>query len=200
MFATHTGLAAHHGAMRLFIGIPLSPTVAAELAALRRRLERPGENLRWSAPESWHITLQFLGASSEPQYDCVLAGLGAIHATPVPVHLEAPGFFQRAGVFHVGVRTTPELLALQRAVLAATAGCGFEPEDRPYSPHITLARNRGREDGIRGLKPRLGPAPELPGFTATELLLYESHLGPQGSRYEVRAHFPLRPAHSPPKS
>jgi len=177
--------------MRLFIGIPLAPAVAVHLAALRERLERPGDNLRWSAPESWHITLQFLGATSAAQYDCVQAGLRGIHSAAVPVHLEAPGFFHRAGVFHVGVRTTNELLTLHRAVLAATAGCGFEPEDRPYSPHITLARNRGREDGIRGLKPRLGTAPELPSFTATEFLLYESHLSPRGSRYEVRARFCL---------
>jgi RNA 2',3'-cyclic 3'-phosphodiesterase len=181
----------HHGAMRLFIGIPLATAVAAELATLRQRLERPGDNLRWSAPESWHITLQFLGATSAAQYECVLAGLGRIHAGPVPVHLEAAGFFHRAGVFHVGVRATPELVALHGAVLSATASCGFEPEDRPYSPHITLARNRGREDGIRALKPRLGPAAELPSFTASEFLLYESHLSPQGSRYEIRARFPL---------
>jgi RNA 2',3'-cyclic 3'-phosphodiesterase len=184
--------------MRLFIGIPLASAVAEPLAALRQRHERPGDNLRWSAPESWHITLQFLGATSVAQYDCVLAGLGGIHATALPVHLEAPGFFQRAGVFHVGVRTTPELLALQLAVVAANKPCRFEAEDRPYSPHITLARNRGREDGIRSLKSRLGPAPELPSFTATEFLLYESHLSPHGSRYEVRARFRLGTAASPP--
>jgi RNA 2',3'-cyclic 3'-phosphodiesterase len=185
--------------MRLFIGIPLASAVAAELGALRQRLERPDDNLRWTAPESWHITLQFLGATSPPQYDCVLAGLRAIHSGNVPVHLEAPGFFQRAGVFHVGVRATPELLDLHRAVLADTAPCGFELEDRPYSPHITLARNRGRQDGIRTLKTRLGTAPELSSFTATEFLLYESHLSPQGSRYEVRARFSLSPASPPSK-
>jgi RNA 2',3'-cyclic 3'-phosphodiesterase len=177
--------------MRLFVGIPLAPAVAEQLSALRQRLERPGDNLRWSAPESWHITLQFLGATSAAQYDCVLAGLHGIDCGAVPVQPEAPGSFHRTGVFHVGVRATPELIALHGAVLSATASCGFEPEDRPYSPHITLARNRGREDGIRALKPRLGPAPELPSFTATEFLLYESHLGPQGSRYEVRVRFPL---------
>jgi len=185
--------------MRLFIGIPLAPAVVAELAALRRRLERPGDNLRWSAPESWHITLQFLGATSPAQFDCLLAGLGIIRSTPIPIQLESPGFFRRAGVFHVGVRTTPELLALHRAVHTATTPCGFEPEDRPYSPHITLARNRGREDGIRALQPRLGAAPQLPSFTASEFLLYESHLSPHGSQYGVRARFQLGPAASPPK-
>lgn len=177
--------------MRLFIGLPLASVVLEQLAALRQRLERPGDKLRWSAPEGWHITLQFLGATSAPQYDCLLAHLGQIRADSVPIQLEAPGFFHRVGVFHVGVQTTPELLRLQQSVLSATRACGFEPEDRPYSPHITLARNRGRENGIRALQPRLGTAPELPSFTATEILLYESHLSRQGSRYEVRARFPL---------
>lgn len=177
--------------MRLFIGLPLASTVTEQLAALRQRLERPGEPLRWSAPESWHITLQFLGATSAPQYECLLVHLEAVRSAPLSIQLEAPGFFERAGVFHVAVHATAELLALHRAVLAATAPCGFDSEDRPYSPHITLARNRGRENGIGALKPRLGPAPALPCFTASEFLLYESHLHPHGSRYEVRARFPL---------
>lgn len=169
----------------------MSHTVVNQLAAVRARLERPGDGLRWSAPESWHITLQFLGATTSAQYDCLVSGLGAIHSKAVLIRLEGLGFFERPGVFFAGVQVSPELIALQRSVLAATTPCGFEPEDRPYHPHITLARNRGRENGARGLKPRVGPAPEFANFVAHEFLLYESFPGPKGSRYEVRARFAL---------
>lgn len=165
--------------------------VVAQLGGVRARLERPGDGLRWQAPESWHITLQFLGATSPEQYACVLEKLGGVRAKAVPVRLEGVGFFDRAGVFFAGVKVSPALEALQKAVVAATSGCGFKPEDRPYHPHITLARNRGREDGVRRLKARVGTAPEFAGFIASEFLLYESVPGASGSRYVVRARFAL---------
>ncbi len=177
--------------MRLFIGIPMSQEVTGQLAAVRGRLERSGDGLRWSAPESWHITLQFLGATSAVQYECVLAALRGLNAKPVRVQIEGLGSFDRAGVFFAGVRVTPELALLQRSVLGSTGQCGFAPEDRPYHPHITLARNRGRENGLRALKPRVGEAPRFAGFMAGEFLLYESFPTSQGSRYEVRERFPL---------
>jgi 2'-5' RNA ligase len=180
--------------MRLFIGIAMTPQVVEQLAAVRARLERPDDGLRWSAPEGWHITLQFLGAATPEQFDCVVAGLRAINAAPVPVCIEGLGFFERSGVFWAGVHMTPQLIALQKSVVEATRPCGFEPEDRPYSPHITLARNRGRENGIRVLKPRVGVAPQFASFTANEFLLYESFPGPKGSKYEVRARFAIPPA------
>ena len=174
----------------------MAAAVVDQLALVRAQLERPSDGLRWSAPESWHITLQFLGATTPGQYDCVTAGLRAIAAKPAPVQLEGLGFFERAGVFFAGVRLSPELIALQKSVVAATRECGFEPENRPYHPHITLARNRGREDGVRGLKPRVGAAPAFAGFVADEFLLYESFPNSQGSRYEVRRRFGLREAGS----
>jgi RNA 2',3'-cyclic 3'-phosphodiesterase len=177
--------------VRLFIGIPIATAVVDQLAAVRARLERPGDGVRWSAPESWHITLQFLGATTPDQYDCLLSHLRVVSAAPVPLQLEGLGFFERQGIFFVGVKPSPELLTLQESVVAATSQCAFEAEDRPYRPHITLARNRGRENGVRGLKPRVGAAPDFSRFVAREFLLYESRLSPAGSRYEVRARFPL---------
>jgi len=49
--------------MRLFVAIPLSEEATRELGeTVARMRKRPGaEELRWSPPESWHLTLQFLG-------------------------------------------------------------------------------------------------------------------------------------------
>lgn len=177
--------------MRLFIGIPLADAVTAELTALCGRLRSEGDGLRWSAPESWHITLQFLGTATAEQFDCLAARLAEMHSSPVPARLGGIGIFERAGAFLAEVELTPELTALQKRVTEATAHCGFEAEDRPYHPHITLARSKG-ESGRRQLKTLKTRAPSKPGFTgftAREFLLYESHLGPGGSKYEVRARF-----------
>ena len=173
--------------MRLFIGIPLASSVVTELTTLIEGLKTPADGLRWSAAEGWHITLQFLGSTRVEQYDCVVAGLHGIRFAPFEVNLEPPGFFDRAGVFFAGVKLSAELTGLQAQVMEATKPCGFVPEDRPYHPHITLARDKG--GGLRRLKPRVPDAVKFPGFIANEFLLYESFLGRGGSRYEARERF-----------
>ena len=158
---------------------------------MRHRVE--GDGLRWSTPESWHITLQFLGNTSETQYECVVARLRELHAVPVPIELDEVGFFDHAGIFFAGIALTPELLTLQQQVTAATVRCGFAPEDRPYRPHITLARSKGRRNaiGLETLKSKIRHPPKFSRFVAEEFLLYESFTRPTGSQYETRARFRL---------
>jgi RNA 2',3'-cyclic 3'-phosphodiesterase len=179
--------------MRLFLALPLDESVLAWLTRLTAGLKGNARNLRWSAPDAWHITLQFLGATTPEQYDCLIAALAALHSPAVPIQLAAPGVFPRAGVFHLGIEPTPALVALQKRIVAATAPCGFEPEDRPYHPHITLARSKGRDSArdLRALASSLPTQTRIPRFTAREFLLFESHLSASGSRYEIRHRFPL---------
>jgi 2'-5' RNA ligase len=189
--------------MRLFVGIALPPAVSDALENIRQQLAprsvpESDSALRWSAPDGWHVTLQFLGSVSEDRASSVLDHLSTVRATPVPIRIEGLGFFDRAGVFWAGVALTPELLALQQLITAAMRSCGFIPEDRPYSPHITLARAKGR-GGSKALAPlkkaleksALNDKTVSASFTAHEFLLYESFPGLEGSRYEIRSHFPL---------
>jgi RNA 2',3'-cyclic 3'-phosphodiesterase len=195
--------------MRLFIGIPLSGETAGELAAPLARL-RSGAGrsrwptLRWTRPESWHITLQFLGNTTPEQLQCLTGRLGEVGSAPVPVQIGELGVFDRAGVFFADVVVSPGLAALKERVAAATGLCGFAAETRPFHPHITLARKAGNEgpreqgsknaqSGTRSLRELMAQAGgcKFSRFTAREFLLYESHLSSQGSRYEVRARFPL---------
>lgn len=180
--------------MRLFVAIPMPEETTRELAAAVERMRRrPGaEELRWSPPESWHITLQFLGTAGSEEYACVvrrLRGVGASHVKIVPGKIEA---FGRVGILHAGVKAAPELLELEKRVTAATAACGFAREDRPYRPHITLARRRGRggRDAISSTVQKNCDLGAFTGFTATEFALYESFLG-NAARYEIRERFPL---------
>ena len=179
--------------MRLFIGIPLSLEVIDVLKHLSSSLQSANDNLRWSSPETWHITLQFLGETPIEKYNCVVPRLAEIRSPAVPVLMGETGFFDRAGVFFAGVNVSPELRRLQKLVADATSQCGFVTEDRPYHPHVTLARAKGddRMDALRRLKKRVGTSPDFPTFTAPEFLLYESFLGSAGARHEVRQRFPL---------
>jgi len=177
--------------MRLFIAIPLAASVIDELRAASSRLRSHADGLRWTAPESWHVTLQFLGNTTPEQYACVIARLSELHAPPVPVSLENLDCFERAGVLIARVRLAPELLSLQQRVTAATQPCGFVPETRPFQPHITLARGKGPKRDLSQLKERIRRSQNFTRFQAREFLLYESFLSSTGSRYEVRARFPL---------
>jgi RNA 2',3'-cyclic 3'-phosphodiesterase len=176
--------------MRLFVGIPLAPAVIEELSATSLRLQSDADGLRWSTPESWHITLQFLG--NTPQYECIVSRLHDLRSPAVPIQLEGLGFFDRAGVFFAGVNLTPELETLQQRVTEATGLCGFIPETRPYHPHITLARSKGKGGrGLRELKTKIHREPKFSGFIADLFVLYESVPGRGGSRYEIRDRFTL---------
>jgi len=179
--------------MRLFIGIPLADAVAGELSTLVSRL-RPGTpNLRWTARDTWHITLQFLGNATAEQLQCLGARLSEVHSPPVPIQIGEPGFFDRAGAFFADVVASPALTGLQQRVVDTTAQCGFATDARPFHPHITLARAKGHGSGL-GLRELMGglhSQPRFSSFTAQEFLLYESHLERHGARYEVLGRFPI---------
>jgi RNA 2',3'-cyclic 3'-phosphodiesterase len=182
--------------MRLFIAIPLGEAVEIALKRLTGRLQPAAPNLRWSLPESWHITLQFLGNASEQQYACLLPRLQALKPGAFAIDFEGLGVFERAGVFLLGVAPAPALVALQKRIVAATEPCGFEPPERvdlgrPYRPHITLARSKSATKGreLRALLDRAGERQRFDGFRASEFRIYESHTLPTGSKYEVKCRF-----------
>ena len=180
--------------MRLFVAIPLSEEATRELGETAARIrKRPGaDELRWSPPESWHVTLQFLGNVAAEEYVCLLERLRGVRASPVKIGPQKIGAFGHAGILHVEVKPTPELLELERGVIAATSQCGFTREDRPYRPHITLARRRARSsrNGIASTAEKSLELKPFTGFTAAEFAFYESFLG-SAARYEIRQRFPL---------
>lgn len=179
--------------MRLFVAIPVPEETRRELASAvgRMRLRPRAEELRWSPPESWHVTLQFLGNAVAEEYACLLERLREVRPAAVKIMPESLGAFERVGILYAGVTATPGLLELQKRVTAATAPCGFAREDRPYRPHITLARRRGRgrRYGISSAAESREGTP-FTAFTADEFALYESFLG-GAARYQIHQRFPL---------
>lgn len=185
--------------MRLFIGLPLSAEATSELSHLTINLRSRDDSFRWSAPDSWHITLQFLGNSSHEQYQCIVERFRTIRLPPVSITFESFGFFERSGIFYLGVRNTKYLNALHRSVTAATALCGFPTEERTYHPHITLARSKGKQgmDALNRLRARISPASRFTGFLAEHFLIYESFADSFGSRYEIRERFGFNDIEAP---
>ena len=175
-------------AERMFLAVALSDecrhAVAAHLDASLGERTLPGRRAR---PENWHITLRFLGGTTAEQADAILAHLDEhVLVEPFRVRLAGLGGFPRerkASVLWMG--TTGDLDPLHAlAVECETAAqrAGFEPEGRPFHPHVTLSRIRPPRD-VRGLID-LVPATGIP-LDVEAVTLYRSILGSGPARYEV---------------
>jgi len=183
--------------MRLFIAIDLPDSVRAALAREQARL-RDGcarsRDIRWTRPEGLHLTLKFLGQVEATRVTDVTEALNALGPYETfEIEVGGFGFFpsaRRPRVFWVGSQATPVLGELARRVEAAMEPLGFAREDRPFQPHLTLARLEGQR-----------PQPELDAavqkgeasfgrFTVTEFFLFESKLRPGGAEYSKLARFP----------
>jgi 2'-5' RNA ligase len=169
--------------MRLFLGLPIPPELAQTITRRAQTIELPKG--RRTAPENLHLTLVFLGEVAEPKLPPIEHELVELNFAPLQVKLTSLNTFPRAGVLIAEIEPTRQLLYLQANVAAAMARCGFPPEDRPYHPHITLARFHSP---LRLNKSQQTLPPSLQrNFTADTVNLYLSHSSPTGSHYEILA-------------
>jgi len=135
--------------IRSFIAIELSEDLRSRLAALRNELERAEHSfVRWADPEGIHLTLKFLGNIPLRQVGEINGAMdGAVQGIP-PFRLEISGLggFPNLGqprVLWIGIRGETQMLSrLQHSIDSALISLGFAKEERPFVPHLTLARLR----------------------------------------------------------
>ena len=187
--------------LRLFVAIDLPEDVREALRRLQTDLCRddlPG--LRWTRPEGVHLTLKFLGETPATSLAAIEGALArAVRGVPAfRLALGAPGTFGgRRGPRVLWVDVEGELPPLQRPQAAAErelVAVGFAPEEREFSPHLTLARvPQPPPPGLAERLSRALTAVATPQgeFRATELLLMRSRLQPDGAVYSRVAAFPL---------
>jgi 2'-5' RNA ligase len=191
--------------MRLFVALeipePVRREVRRRIAGLRERLPRA----RWVNPDVLHLTLFFLGEVPADGAAALASRLRDAFA-PFPamsLRLAGAGTFpagRPARVAWIGVAAPPQLVPLQAAVAQAArealgppaAPAAPEERERPYRPHVTLARcpspwPRGAvEKWAAACAREIGPP-----FLATGGVLVESRLSPRGPRYRNLAELPL---------
>lgn len=133
---------------RLFAALELPVVWQEALGALSRRLQTslPPRTVRWVKPDGIHLTLKFYGETPAEKLPALQAGLAraAAQSEPLRLLLDQVGMFPdplRARVIWVGLAgTLAPLAALQKAVEAAAEPLGFKPEERAFTPHLTLGR------------------------------------------------------------
>ena len=191
--------------MRLFVALDIDPDIRERITAFRNQMRALAPDVRWVGPETFHVTLQFLGETKKEAE--VRRALKQVKAEAVELSFRGAGFFptlKSPRVFWVGIESDQHLQTLADAVANATRPLGFERDHGPYTPHLTLARSgSGRPRPVPGERPASGllgvrdelaklASPDFGTMTAHEFFLYESHLSPEGARYEKRASYPLR--------
>ncbi|HOB76446.1 MAG TPA: RNA 2',3'-cyclic phosphodiesterase [Phycisphaerae bacterium] len=184
--------------MRCFVAIELPDDVRACLADLQRQMAGLGRGVRWTRPESIHLTVKFLGEVPDAQVAEVCEAARRI-ARKYPVFdlaVAGTGCFPPRGparVIWAGIPQLPQpLIDCQRECEDVYAGMGFEKENRAYRPHLTVGRvndpglsNRIRET-LRQFEHFSGG-----DFAAGELVVFQSELRRGGSLYTPLARAPL---------
>ena len=135
--------------IRAFIAIELPPELKTELAQLQTRLKKASPPVvKWVDPQTMHITLKFLGDTSDAGTDELMLAIeeAAKGVSPFQLAIRGVGSFaasDRTETVWVGVNGDMEQLALlQKNIETNTEQLGYKREKRPFSPHLTLGRVR----------------------------------------------------------
>jgi 2'-5' RNA ligase len=184
--------------VRLFVAVNLPAEERRRAWAAAAPLRARHWPVRWVAEDALHLTLRFLGEVEPERVEAIQEALrGAVRAArPFTVSLGGLGAFPSLGkprVVWVGIEHHPALELLANDVELALMGLAFEPELRPFNPHLTIGR---AEKSARpaSFKDFAGLAAEFAysGTTTVETVdLMQSTLGPQGASYTVLARAPL---------
>jgi RNA 2',3'-cyclic 3'-phosphodiesterase len=201
------GLASLPERVRAFIALRLDAAVDDAIAELIERLRAPENSIaqddtrergiRWARRANFHLTLFFLGSAVARERLAPIAhALETMATATAPFEVAARG----VGAFPNPARPRVIFVALHGDALASLAACvaeaaercGFAPERRAYSPHLTIGRVRSLKVSGRLRRTLSREADSNFGVSRIEhVSLYRSEPGPQSSTYHELAAFAL---------
>jgi RNA 2',3'-cyclic 3'-phosphodiesterase len=186
--------------MRLFAALEIPEAVRQNMVAIQKNFPSIGSKIRWVPPQNFHVTLKFIGSVPEQKLQPIIEALRRVRADK-SVTLTFSGMGgSSAGVCWVAIEGCPALEALAAGIDRRLEPFGIPKENRPFHPHITIARFKDREilrkigelthenaisgDG-RHLKCDFG------SMTASEFHLMQSATLPTGPIYSKVQSFPF---------
>ncbi len=174
--------------MRLFIAIEIPQTIRTTFASLLKEFSVIAPQVKWVRARNLHLTLKFLGEIASEKLGPLESVLSTVRSS-VGVNLEfrGLGFFphqKRPRVFWAGMDASANLETLAAEIDQVTHRLGFPLEERPFLPHLTLARFQPP-----GISPKLlqaiqeKKAQRFGSLRTGEFHLVESKLKPAGAEY-----------------
>ncbi len=185
--------------IRAFLAIDPPEEILQAIGRTQGRLQRIiSGDLRWVRPEAIHLTLKFFGDIPES----AVVGIAAVveravaGVAPFSFQIGGAGVFpdqRRPRVLWLGMNgDVPRLLSFQQELEGELGTVGFPAEERPFRPHLTLARIKSAR-GLAGLEKVLEKREEYGAgeFTASGIGLLRSELTPRGAVYTRFKWFPF---------
>lgn len=146
--------------------------------------------MRWVSPEKIHLTLKFFGSIEESRIDSIFKSIDEPIRSTLPFSLKVRGVgafpqLKNPRVVWMGlVEEREALTSLQKQIETQLEKIGFQPEDRPFHPHLTLGRmksSRGKEELAGGMEKH--KEEEFGDLRVERVVLFKSDLRPSGPIY-----------------
>jgi RNA 2',3'-cyclic 3'-phosphodiesterase len=178
--------------IRSFLAIELPRPILGKIEEVQGDLRSTHADVRWVSPEKIHVTLKFFGNIEESRIDLIFTSIEEPirDALPFSVRVRGAGAFpssKNPRVIWMGLADGKEMLiSLQKQIEDRLAKIGFEPEDRPFQPHLTLGRmksSRGKEELVRRMEKYTEE--EFGAFQVERVVLFKSDLRPSGPIYTL---------------
>jgi len=180
--------------IRVFICVKPNPELLSKINSIINTLkeDKALKNVRWTPPDNLHVTLKFLGNISEQVVETLAENLRLALADFKPFESKSVdiSFFpsaKKAKIVSLNFGDGEPWEDLHKTIDTACAEMGFDSENRPFKPHLTLGR-------IKGYVPSEPDWPELnPNlpFFVDEILIQRSVTKPDGAEYTTLARIPL---------
>ncbi len=186
--------------MRVFIGIKLDDRVHEEIEKFLAPFKKISSPVRWVNPENVHVTLKFIGEVAEEKYAKIEKYLGEAEfdTGPFDLRLAGCGKFGRRetlDIFWIGITPCDSLTRVFKKIEDSLAKLGIEKENRPFTPHITVGRNKKNFN----FKSFLQLVEEnrdrsISEFNVDRFQVFKSQLRPEGPVYTILKEIPLAQA------
>ena len=175
--------------IRAFIAVDLDDPVIEKVCNVVAILKSRITEIRWLRKENLHLTLKFLGNIAESQVEPITAALRHPLGLFSPCTISAKGLgvfpdFRRPKILWVGL-TGDQLVQLAAEIESALMPIGFTPENRAFTPHLTIGRWREGSRPAKNLRQEIDSLNdfEFGACAVRQIVLFQSVLKPEGASY-----------------
>jgi 2'-5' RNA ligase len=182
---------------RTFIAVKIKPEEKLLKTYTKLKNELDNEKIKWVNSDNFHLTLFFLGDTTEEQMDEVKQNLSDIteQHSSFAIKLQGIGVFKnirKPRVLWVGIRDLEKLKSIKISIDEKMKPLGFQPDNREFKPHLTLARIKWLND--KNTLSKMLEENESEFFQQADInqiVYYESILKSTGPVYRVIEKYPL---------
>jgi 2'-5' RNA ligase len=175
--------------LRLFFALWPDVAAARATAALATVVAAQSGG-KVTPPERIHLTLAFLGSQPASSVDAIIAGVASTAIAPFAIQFDCIGAWRKTGIAWLAPSDSPPaLIELNRALVSSLKPLLSLPDERPFAPHVTLARRAYRTPQMAGLATPVA-------WRVDAFSLVCSQPGSSGPAYRRVAQWPLAAAHA----